>query len=203
MEKLFQKIKIEKFKIIQKELLNLIPAEKLNLTGSNVESWILDINDALSKCPNLSAFLKSRAKKNVAEMKFYVSPVDIGTGYHTDGCLQRQPFALTLPVQNTNNTYLNWYKEDATNFKRRILKDEPLHNKFEWQIPDIFVPIDTKKLELIGSYEIIEPSFVRNDLMHRVVNNSSGVRIILTIRWPKFYTEINDIMDLSDIIDVF
>lgn len=202
MEKLFQKIKIENFDAIQKELLNLLPDEKLNLTGSEVSSWILDINDTFSKCPNLSTFLKSRLKKNIMQMKFYVSPAGVGTRYHTDGASIRQPFALTLPVQNTKNTQLIWYKDDLDNFKKRMMMSEPYGSDFECKVSEIFVPINVDKLELIDSCEILEPTFTRGDLMHRVINNSGAVRIVFTIRWPVQYTEINDVMELSDIMDV-
>jgi hypothetical protein len=201
MEKLFQKIKIENFEIIQKELLSLIPEEKLNLKGSEVESWLVDKNIVLSKCPNLDSFLKSRLRKSFSRFKFYVSPIGIGTKYHTDGTYFRQPFGLSLPLQSTKNTYLNWYKDDTNNFRVRQLDIEPLHSKFQHTVREIYTPIDAEKLELVGSHEILQPVFTRNDLMHNVINNSGGVRIITVIRWPPIYTEIEDVFDTTGILE--
>lgn len=200
MEKLFQKIKIENFDVIQKELMDLIPVEKLNLTGSEVESWIIDKNILFSKCPSLNNFITPRLRKSISQVKFYVSPAGAGTKYHTDGTYLRQPFGLSLPLQNTKNTYLNWYKEDQDNFRVRRLSAEPLYNGFLHTVKEIYIPVDSEKLELAGSHEILDPAFTRSDLMHNVINNSGSVRIVAVIRWPQIYTEMEDVLDTSGIL---
>jgi hypothetical protein len=200
MKKLYQKIRIENFYTIQKELIDLIPIEKLNLTGSEVESWMIDKSILLSSCPSLNDFLAPRLKKNISQVKFYMSPAGAGTKYHTDGTHLRQPFGLSFPLQNTKNTYLNWYKEDQDNFRVRRLSTEPLYDAFLHAIKEIYTPIDPEKLELVGSHEILEPAFTRSDLMHNVVNNSGSLRIIVVIRWPQIYTEIEDVFDTTGIL---
>ena len=200
MEKLFQKIKIKNFNTIQKELIDLIPVEKLNLKGSEVESWIIDQSILLSACPELNNFLAPRLRKSISQVKFYVSPVGAGTKYHTDGTHLRQPFGLSLPLQNTKNTYLNWYKEDSDNFRVRRLNEEPLYNSFLHTIQEIYTPVDANKLELVGSHEILDPAFTRSDLMHNVVNNSDSVRIIVVLRWPRIHAEIEDVFDTTEIL---
>lgn len=199
MEKLFQKIKIENFDTIQKELIDLIPVEKLNLKGSEVESWIIDQSILLSSCQNLNNFLTPRLRQSISQVKFYVSPADVGTKYHTDGTHIRQPFGLSLPLQNTQNTYLNWYKEDHDNFRVRRLAIEPLYNSFLHTLKEIYTPVDSEKLELVGSHEILDPAFTRSDLMHNVVNNSGAVRIVVVIRWSQIYAEIEEVFDTTGI----
>lgn len=200
MEKLFQKIKIDDFDIIQQELISQVPEEKLNPEWPGVQSWIVNGDIFLSKCPTLAKFINARLLKKITQVKFYVSPVGRGIGHHTDGASVRQPFGLALPIQNTRNTSLNWYKEDIDNFKLRRLSKEPLHSSFQSDVREYYTPIDPSKLEFLGSLELTGPTFTRSDLMHNVDNNSGSIRAAVLIRWPQFYTEIEQVFDTTGIL---
>jgi hypothetical protein len=201
MDKLYQKIIIEDYESIRLELLKLITEEQLNSQTNT--SWTIRSSTAIDKCPTLKNFLKNRCKKPVTLVKFYISPPGLGTGYHVDGTERRQPFGLTLPLMNTENTYFNWYKEDPTNFVRREFRIAPLPENFMSPLSETYIPIDISKLELLDSLEITQPTFTRTDLMHSVTNNTDKIRGVVVLRWLSPYQDfqsIDDVIDVSDII---
>jgi hypothetical protein len=201
MDKLYQKIIIEDYESIRLELLKLITEEQLNSQTNT--SWTIRSSTAIDKCPTLKNFLKNRCKKPITSVKFYISPPGLGTRHHVDGTERRQPFGITLPLMNTENTYFNWYKEDPTNFVKREFQITPLPENFMSPLSETYIPIDISKLELLDSLEITQPTFTRTDLMHNVTNNTDKLRVVVVLRWLSPYQDfqsIDDVIDVSDII---
>lgn len=201
MEKLYQKIKLNSFEIIREELLSTIAEHKKTIPDQDVVSWLPNIDEILSKCPELNKFLNLRSKKKIHQIKFYVSPPGIGTGHHVDGHPWAQPFGLTIPLQFTENTFFNWYEDDYENFKIKDLTSGPTNLNFETAAKKVVIPKDISALKLLESIEITTPTFTKSDIMHSVTNNSNGIRIVVLIRWSMGYENIEDVFDTTGILE--
>jgi hypothetical protein len=201
MNNLYQKIYIENFETIRNELLQLVTENEINFPESS--SWTVSPFKVFLKCPSLLSFLKLRCRQQVTSIKFYLSPPGKGTSHHIDGGEIRHPFGLTLPLLNTKGTFFNWYKEDKTNFIKRVLNDSPLPDHFICNKNEVYVPDNIDNLELLNSLEILEPTFIRSDLMHNVSNFTDKPRLVVILRWVNDSANsqtIDDVINVTDIL---
>jgi hypothetical protein len=200
MDKLYRRVRVDLFKQIKEELFSLISDEVKNKKDSQT-SWIVDTNVILSSCPSLNQFYVEYIKKPIVQIKFYVSPPGLGTKAHIDGVMEnKQPFGLNFPIANTENTFINWYEDDYSNFRIRDINLETLPHDFEITLPKVTVPIDNNKLKLIENFELIEPAFIRSDVMHSITNNTDLTRYTVVLRWPRNY-KIEEIISEDLLLD--
>ena len=199
MNKLYQKIRIENFEEIRKELSALLPDDISTFKGAP-KSWIVDTNKTLTHCPFLNKFYVKNIKKSIAQIKFYVSPPGHAIGPHVDGAVIKQPFGLVLPIANTENTFVNWYEEDPDNFEIRDFTINPAAESFKSVLTQVIVPKDIDKLRILDSLELVEPTFTKADIMHDVTNQTNQTRITVVIRWLQNYTEIEEVFDTTGIV---
>lgn len=199
MDKLYQKIKIENFEEIKKELFALITEEEFNFKDAP-KSWIPDINQVLACCPFLNKFSIEKTKKPIHQIKFYLSPPERAIGPHVDGANIKQPFGLVLPIINTENTFVNWYEDDPHNFDVRHFAINPMVETFKSNLGSVIVPKNADKLRILDSLELVEPTFTKSDIMHGVTNQTNQTRVTVVLRWPHFYKEIEDVIDTTGIL---
>jgi hypothetical protein len=193
MKKLYQEIRIENFEEIRKEISLLLP-DDISTFKDGMKSWVVDTNQTLTRCPFLNKFYVENIKKPISQIKFYVSPPGHGIRPHIDGdTFNKQPFSLILPIANTKNTFLNWYKEDPDNFETRDLMTNPWPKNFKSVLKQVIVPKDIDKLRILDSLELVEPTFARTNIMHDVTNRTNQTRITVVLRWGLHYTEIEEV----------
>lgn len=201
MDKLYRQVKIDSFEQIRAELSSFVTDEAIN--NNFPSSWMVNPSKVLSSCPNLFKFCNEHIKKPIIQVKFYASPSGNPTGPHIDGSSVpsvRRPFSLALPIANSENTFMNWYEDDLDNLRIRKFDKEVLPTSFNSSLSEVLVPLDKTKLKLIGSLEIVKPTFTRTDLMHDVTNNTGSTRIVAVLRWRHDY-KIEEIISEDLLLD--
>lgn len=197
METLARFFIIPNFKNIQKELYTLVTP---NMLTDSTLGFTISNQDFSEKVPTLKQwFLKTFDQQPISH-RLYVTAPHNNLKHHIDG-FKNLPIAysLNIPVYNCNNTeHIFWECDDSN--KLSGSNDESSYRSK--QGAKYVVAKDVNKLKKIISYELTNPCFFRNDVMHSVENPTSDHRIVFAVRWelsPIKYRKITDVVDESKI----
>lgn len=171
---LYQILKIDNFLELQQELSTAIEGMFQNkecAINDPAPSWFEQ------HCPKTYKFLLSRSKVPIRYLRFYCTPGGELLTPHVDGHVNfRAPFGLNIPVTGTQNTLMKWYKTDSENlYDHKAWHDG---NPLIACLPKVF-----EGLEKIDELELLDPHFVRTDIIHSVFNPNTDLRVILSVRW--------------------
>jgi len=185
-ETFFKQINIPDFHDIQKELIDLVDIDSKKLT----HAYSVDEKIIIQKCPIFTNWLFSKKKMPIRAYRFYITEPYGKLGPHIDGTKTlRSPFGLNIPLKNYNNTYMHFYDCPEENIK----------NLFKNGYLGGCVPKDKHALVEKCKLELINPYFVRNDIMHSISNPNPTYRIIFTVRWILHPTKGRTIQEVFNI----
>lgn len=188
MKKLYQKVEIDNLYQIQRELIDLV-----DITHGMTKTHAFSVeNHIIEKfCPIFVSWLAPRLKSPVRLFRFYVTEPWGQLLPHIDGSKElKYPFGLNIPVANCDNTWHIFYECDEDKIKN-IEVDGYLLG---------CVPVDEACLIEKTRILLNEPHFVRNDVMHSVINFTDHYRIMLTVRWildPVLGREFEDVFEFG------
>lgn len=165
-------LEIENFKEIQ-DLLSIKYKHHLdyNLLFSESIEWSEESFPGLYKEVE-QHFLKFNA--TVLRSRFFMTPAGRELETHIDGTKQRDDYwALNIPIVcDTHNHWQEWFDYDGEieNFSDKIYTS-------------YIVPKNNDQLILVDKLVLNTPHFVKIGKFHRIVNQSTKPRLILSIRF--------------------
>lgn len=188
MNQLFLPFEIPNFKSIQHELFSSVDPERLT-RGTHAFNHTEE--QMLKNCPLFMNWFVPRNKSKVRLFRFYITEAKGHLGPHIDGLMKlRVPFGMNIPLLNCENTYHTYFDCDEDN----------LQNEYKSGYLAGVTPKDTSKIKEIEKRELTGPCFLRNDIIHSVINNNDKPRVMFTVRWelhPTRCREIEEVFDVS------
>ena len=206
---LYQKLNVPNLKDIQQEVLTYIMANNVVRPDADDEYFVqMDY----SKFPKLHEFVFSRTLTNVVETSscFLTGNKKIMT--HIDGLKKNNgkvpkdymlanQWVMIIPIANTEKTISYWFKnEDVAD------EDEIIVNRVRPEPPyDFYVSFAKPELTLepIDNTVIDKVTFIKSNIYHTVVNNSSDTRMVFIVRFKeekKLYDSPEEIFNYKDLI---
>jgi len=168
---LYKKFNIDNYIGIQQEVIDSVHK---NIT-SNIRYWDQTFSQLKFTSPTLYNYIDKNKKLPIRFCRFYLTPSDGTLGPHIDGDFtNKSPLGLNLPIIGCENTYMNWYTTDIDNL---------CEGKYGFGKKDAIIIKDKNKLKLINSVIIDQPTFVRTDVLHEVINHKPSPRLVLSIRF--------------------
>jgi hypothetical protein len=191
MLKCFIEMPIPCLEDIQREILNVIPAdyEITKIRGHNINKVALKEN-----CPILYNWLVSNSKKMLdpsRPVKVYFSPPNTGLKPHID--LARSPISLNIPILNVKGTQYVFYNTPEENLEKA--GDES--NVAGLNLTNGLTAIDDSKMTLLDTLELTEPHLMRTHVLHGVINRTNKTRIIICITWASNSLKFEDYINLN------
>jgi len=167
--RVYKPIQIDQFDLTQQQLLSYA---RKHITNWSTGSIIVDPEAIFSAAPDFKKFIEQHNLVwDIA--RFFITEPQSSIGIHIDGTeLYPKYLALNLPVLNCAGTYMKWWD----NLDQVLIKD------FEQYSPNIKV-LDGLYKTTIDTLELLTPHLVRIDVPHNVINNTDGIRIILSVRF--------------------
>jgi hypothetical protein len=165
-----------------------------------------------SKFPKLHEFVFSRTLTSVVETSSCFLPGNKKLMTHIDGLKKNNgkvpkdsmlanQWVMIIPIANTEETVSYWFKnEDVAD------EDEIIVNRVRPEPPyDFYVSFAKPELELepIETTVIDKVTFIKSNIYHTVVNNSSNTRMVFIVRFKeekKWYDSPEEIFNYQDLI---
>jgi hypothetical protein len=173
---------------------------RISTVGDRSKPWsyFISVGDLLNQSPVLHDALKQILRITPTEGKVYHSPPGNGTGPHKDGVPgSLQPLGLALPIIGIGEqSRMVWYRDDSSNEIIRQFDSDPLDSQFASIKKSVVVPRDPDKMVVWDQLAINRPTFVRNDIMHSVINQTDCVRVVLILRWHPIFKKFDDLMSV-------
>ena len=197
MSELARFFSIPNIKIIQEEIWSLVKPEMLT---DQTLGFTIKKNDLISNAPTLMSWFFETFDHQPLTYRLYITAPHSNLKHHIDGFLNLPiAYSLNIPIYNCLGTeHIFWHCEDSN----KLRGSDDATSQRSKQGARYVVAKDSNKLKKIKSYELNNPCFFRNDIMHSVENPSDSHRIVLGVRWelsPIKFRNISDFVNESKI----
>ena len=206
---LYQKLNVPNLKEMQEEVLAYINANSVIRPDADDE-YFVQMN--YSNFPKIYDFVFSRTRTQVVETSSCFLPGNKKLMTHIDGLKKNNgkvpedsmlanQWVMIIPIANTEETISYWFRnEDVSD------EDEIIVNRVRPEPPyNFYVSFAKPELELepIETTVIDKITFIKSNIYHTVVNNSSNTRMVFIVRFKeekKWYDSPEEIFDYKDLI---
>lgn len=185
-------LKIHNLDEIQSQLYNLATNAARGSRGFNVTR-----SDIKQYSPALLDWINSRSKRPPVTHRIFITPPNDILDPHIDGWVSNpEKFAINIPISGCEGTHHVYYncKED------NIVEIKDQSNKRQGY-SKIVSPKDKSQMKELSRYEITKPALVKVNIMHGVENFKNTNRIMMSIRWPMFFTDLEQVFDTTDLYE--
>jgi hypothetical protein len=168
---LYKKIEIPNFEIISEEIITLVQPQ----ISQNLRFWDLSLLTFSNYTPVFFNYLKTHFYKFPILFRFYNTPPYGMLGPHIDN-LTTAPnkIGFNIPLSGTKNTFMNYYTTPQDNLD--------ITHDGGFGAPAQIIK-DKEKLMLVDSLEIDQPTLLRTDIIHEVVNPNLTYRLVLGMKF--------------------
>jgi hypothetical protein len=169
---LYQKIKIPNFEVMSGEILNIIQPQ----ISQNLRFWDVSLPTFYNYAPVFFKYLKTHFYRYPVLLRFYNTPPFGALDPHIDNLADaKNKIGFNIPLAGTKNTSMNYYTTPRDNV-------DITHDGGFGAMPAQIIK-DNKKLILVDSVEIDEPTLLRTDTIHGIDNPNSTYRLILGMKF--------------------
>lgn len=186
----YKKLNVANFELIRNEL----EIATVDNVKQNLRFWDVSFEWFKTNAPLTYEFINSYKRVPVRLCRFYLTPKFDKLIPHVDGLTNnRSPIGLNIPIIGYQNTTMDWYSCPDDNFTG---------GNYGFNRITASRIIDFSKIKKIDSTTIDCPTFVRTDIVHGVINNTSSKRLVLSLRFPyssSFGQNFEDVMKLTDL----
>lgn len=168
----YQKIKVPNYDIMRNEILKFVQPQ----ITENLRYWDIPRIDAPRAFPLLCEYIVKNFYSFPILFRFYNSPPFSELSPHVDNVSgAANQIGFNIPVLGTSNTRMNYYDTPSDNIELQ-------YTGGFGGLPTQLIK-DITKLVLTDSIEIDEPTLLRTDKIHEVVNNKETNRLILGMKF--------------------
>jgi hypothetical protein len=168
---LYKKIIVPNFEVIKAEILELVAPQ----ISQNLRYWDLPFIEFYKSAPSFYNYMRENFYRFPSLFRFYNTPPFGSLGHHIDNLSNAaNKIGLNIPLAGTKNTAMNYYDTPIDNL-------EISHNAGFNNMPAQLIK-DKTRLVLIDSLEVDQPTLLRTDVIHEVVNNNETYRLVMGMK---------------------
>lgn len=168
---LYKKIIVPDFEVIKDEILELVAPQ----ISQNLRFWDVPFIEFYKSTPSFYNYMRENFHRFPSLFRFYNSPPYGGLGPHIDNLsTAKNKIGFNIPLAGTKNTVMNYYTTPEDNL-------EISHTVGFGNLPAQLIK-DKSRLVLIDSLEVDQPTLLRTDVIHEVVNNNETYRLVMGMK---------------------
>lgn len=168
----YKKIDVPNYDNMRNEIVRAMHTQ----ISENLRFWDIHRTDAPKLFPLLCEYIVKNFYSFPILFRFYNSPPFTNLGPHIDNVpTASNQIGFNIPLIGTENTSMNYYDTPQDNLELR-------YTGGFGGLPTQVIK-DQSKLVLTDSIEIDQPTILRTDTIHAVVNNKDTYRLILGMKF--------------------